>query len=228
MSEDLKKCSKCDTEKELSEFSYRKDTQKYRNHCRDCIKLINEEYQTKNKDKIKIQRKEYSEKTKNLKRMYDIDYRERNREKIKNYKKQYMRKRRQSDMKFKLICNIRTRTNKAFISRNIKKTTKTIDLLGCSREFFKNWILHQLYGNMTEENYGSIWQIDHCLSIASCNLLDENDMKKCFNWVNLRPMYSTENNLKGSKIDHRLYLLQQIKAKYFMKLNEEGFNENIH
>ena len=64
---------------------------------------------------------------------------------------------------------------------------------------------------MTIEKYGSTWQIDHRLSIASFNLLDENDMK-CFNWVNLRLMYSTENNLKGSKNDHRLYLLQQIKA----------------
>ena len=77
---------------------------------------------------------------------------------------------------------------------------------------------------MTIENYGSTRQIDHCLSKASCNLSDENDMKKCFNWVNLRPMYSTENNLKGSKIDHRFYLLQQIKAYQFIKLNEEGLN----
>ena len=41
-------------------------------------------------------------------------------------------------------------------------------------------------------------------------------------------MYSTENNLKGSKIDHRLYLLQQIKASQFIKLNEERFNEDLH
>ena len=47
-------------------------------------------------------------------------------------------------------------------------------------------------------------------------------MKKCFNWVNLRPKYSTENTLKKSKIDQRLYLLQQIKAYQFIKLNEEG------
>ena len=74
---------------------------------------------------------------------------------------------------------------------------------------------------MTIENYGSTWQIDQCLSLASCNLSDENDMMKCFNWVNLRPMYSTENNLKGSKIDHRLFLLQQIKAHQFLRLNDQ-------
>ena len=104
----MKICNKCKNEKELSEFSYKKDTQRCRNQCRDCMKLMNEEYKIKSEDKIKIRRKEYSEKTKNLKRMYDIDYRERNREKFKNYKKQYMRKRRESDMNFKLICNIRT------------------------------------------------------------------------------------------------------------------------
>ena len=139
-----------------------------------------------------------------------------------------MRKRRESEINFKLICNIRTRTNKTFKSQNVRKTNKTFDLLGCSPELFRRWIFHQLYGDMTIENYGSIWQIDHCLSIASCNLSDENDMKNCFNWVNLSPMYSTENNLKGSKMDHRLYLLQQIRAYHFINLNEEGFNENIH
>ena len=78
---------------------------------------------------------------------------------------------------------------------------------------------------MTLENYGSVWQIDHCLPIASLNIMDEIDMKKCFNWVNLRPMYSNENISKKAKINYRLYLLQQIKANYFMKLNgQEGFN----
>ena len=89
MNEDLKRCSKCDIEKELSEFNFRKDTQRYRNQCRDCIKLINKVYQTMNKDDIKIQRREYREniKNKNLKRIYDNHYRERNREKIQLYKK---------------------------------------------------------------------------------------------------------------------------------------------
>ena len=67
--------------------------------------------------------------------------------------------------------------------------------------------------------------MDHCLSIASCNLSDENHMKKCFNWVNLRPMYPTENNLKGSKNDNRLCLLQQIKAYKFIKLMKKDLTK---
>ena len=72
---------------------------------------------------------------------------------------------------------------------------------------------------MTLRNFGSVWQIDHCLPIASINLLDENDMKKCFNWVNLRPMYSNENNSKKAKNDYHLYLLQEVKAETFLKIN---------
>ena len=67
------------------------------------------------------------------------------------------------------------------------------------------------------ENYGKIWCLDHCIPIASFNLLDENDIKKCFNWINLRPMYVKDNIVKGDKIDMRLYLLQETKGKYFMK-----------
>ena len=72
---------------------------------------------------------------------------------------------------------------------------------------------------MTLETYGSVWQIDHCLAITSFNLLDEKEMKKCFNWINLRPMYCSENISKGDKIDNYLYLLHELKAKYFLKLN---------
>ena len=45
-------------------------------------------------------------------------------------------------------------------------------------------------------------------------------MKKCFNWINLRPMLVKDNINKSDKIDMRLYQLQEIMS---MKLNvEEG------
>ena len=129
-----------------------------------------------------------------------------------------------TDLSFKLATYMRNRLYKAYKAQNDMKTIKTFDLLGYSHLFFQSWIIHQLYGNMTFENYGSVCQIDHCLAIASFNLLVENDMKKCFNWVNVRPMYVKDNIIKGDKIDYRLYLLQEVKAKYFLKLNEEGLN----
>ena len=135
-------------------------------------------------------------------------YKKQNRTKINLYEK----KRRDSDLIFKLAHNLRVRTNKAFKAQDVMIANKTFDLLGCSHSFFKSWIMHQLYGNMTIENYGSVWQIDHCLAIASFNLLDENDMKRCFNWINFRPMYVKDNIIKGDKIDYHLYILQEVKA----------------
>ena len=131
---------------------------------------------------------------------------------------EYCKNRREKDLNFKLACNLRSRTSSAFKSQEVKKKNKTFDLLGCSHSFFQRWIIHQLYGNMTSENYGKIWCLNHCLAVASFNLLDENDMKNCFNWINLRPMYVKDNIIKGDKIDYHLYLLQEVKANYFLKL----------
>ena len=80
--------------KNLSEFNFRKYTQKYRNQSRGCIRLIKKEFRNINKEEIKIRRKQCCEnmKNENLKRMYDIDYRELNREKIQLYKKFFFSK----------------------------------------------------------------------------------------------------------------------------------------
>ena len=88
------------------------------------------------------------------------------------------KERRKTDLNFKLAHNIRVTTNKAFKSQNVRKTNKTFDLLGCSNSFFQRWIIYQLHGDMTIENYGSVWQIDHSLPIASFDIMDEIDMKK--------------------------------------------------
>ena len=131
------------------------------------------------------------------------------------------KQRRKTDFNFKLISSIRTRTSNAFRSQNIKKSNKTKKLIGCSNSFFKKWVIYQLYGEMIIENYGKVWCVDHCLPLSMINLSNENDLYKPTNWVNLRPMYMKDNLIKGDKIDHRLYLLQQIKAKFFLKLNND-------
>ena len=89
----------------------------------------------------------------------------------------------------------------------------------CSQSSLRPWIESQLYGELTLENYGKNWCLDHCLPIASINLVDEKDVKKCFNWINLRPMYVKDKIIEGDKIDMRLYLLQEIQSKLFREIN---------
>ena len=159
-------------------------------------------------------------------KQYDIE----NRDKTKNHgsdnkgkRNEYYKNRREKDLDIKLAHNIRVRTNKVFKSQNVRKTNKTFDLLECSHSFFQSRVIHQLYGTMTLENYGSVWQIDHWLAIESFNLLDEKEMRRCFNWINLKLMYVKDNIIKGDEIDMRLYFLQEIKSNCFLKINvEEG------
>ena len=75
---------------------------------------------------------------------------------------------------------MRSLTNRAFKRQNVTKDYKTMNLIGCSPSFFKEWIESQIYGNMTMQNYGKVWQIDHCLPINSFNLLFENEVKNVF------------------------------------------------
>ena len=85
-----------------------------------------------------------------------------------------------------------------------------------------------MHGNMTEGNYGSEWTFDHCYPSSKTNSSDKNEMIKSTLWINLRPMYCSENIIKGDKIDPYLYTLQEIEAKCFLKLNDERLNENLH
>ena len=93
-----------------------------------------------------------------------------------------------TEVKNKLAHNISARTRQAFKSQNVRKTNKTFDLLGCSQAFLRKWIIHQLYGNMAEENYGEIWCLDHGYPRSKTNLSNEIDMYKSTNWIDLRPM----------------------------------------
>ena len=193
----VKKCSKCGIISLKSNFY--KDITKNDGYRPSCIRCTNQYYYD-NRNRILNDNK---------------IYRKNNRYKINAYE----RDKRKSDTNFKLNCSIRQKTNYAFKSPNNKKNL----LIGCTSDHLRKWNIYQLYGSMTLENYGTIWCLDHCIPLKRTN---ENDLYKYTNWINLRPMYIKDNIPKGSKIDIRLYLLQQIKAKYFLKLNndQQGLN----
>ena len=134
--DDMKKCSKCKNEKELFEFNIRRDTLKYRNQCRDCIKLIKKEYQTNNKDKINLYNKNYFQHNKN--KIYES-----------------RKNRRKTDVNFRLICNTRRRIHHALKGKS--KSSSTRDILGIDIDLYRKWIEYQ----MTPEMNWSNIEIDH-------------------------------------------------------------------
>ena len=105
-----------------------------------------------------------------------------------------MEKKRKNDFNFKLAHKIRVRTRQAFKSQIVENLNKTFDLIGCSQSFLRKWILYQLHGNLTEENYGSMWTIDQCYPFSKANLSDETDKFRSSHWINLSTMFYNKNS----------------------------------
>jgi len=110
----------------------------------------------------------------------------------------YEKNRKKIDAQFKLLKTLRSRLGTAIRSQNSTKNNKTIELLGCSISFLKNFLETKFKEGMTWENHGE-WHIDHIKPCASFNLLDEEEQKLCFHYTNLQPLWAYENLSKGSK-----------------------------
>ena len=68
---------------------------------------------------------------------------------------------------------------------------------------------------MTWENYGKTWHIDHVLPVSIFNHTNEDAVKICWNWRNLRPLNAKENISKSNTVDFELYSNQLILAEEF-------------
>jgi len=99
----------------------------------------------------------------------------------------------------------------------IKGNTKTFTYLGCDLLFFKHWIEFQFDEFMNWNNYASYWSYDHVTPISYFNLTDDAQIKKCFNWSNIRPIKKEYNSIKNNKIIFPLIWIQEFKVKQFLK-----------
>lgn len=81
------------------------------------------------------------------------------------------------------------------------KSGKTFDILGYSVSDLKKHIERQFLPGMSWENR-SEWQIDHITPSSSAKTLE--DVISLNQLSNLRPMWSVENNKKGSRKTHLL------------------------
>lgn len=82
----MKKCNKCNIEKELNSFPKNKRSKDgLRSDCKDCRKETRRAYRENNKEKIKEQQKKFLDTNKD----YFKKYFENNKESLKEYKKKY-------------------------------------------------------------------------------------------------------------------------------------------
>ena len=169
-------------------------------------KAYKKAYQEANKDKLKIVKKNYYEANKDKKKAYY----EKNKDTIKAYKKAYnevnkdkinfyFNNRRKTDIQFKLSHNLRVRLISA-IKGNYKVGSAVKDL-GCSVEELKSYIESKFQPGMSWDNWNKDgWHIDHIKPLNSFDLTDRNQLLEACNYMNLQPLWATDNLIKSDKI----------------------------
>lgn len=84
--------------------------------------------------------------------------------------------------------------------RGKSKSAKSLELLGCSLEEYRNYLEIQFRDGMTWDNYGNYWHIDHKIPCSSFNLILPEEQRKCFNYTNTQPLLVEENLKKHAKL----------------------------
>jgi hypothetical protein len=208
----MKTCSKCNIEQEDSSFP------KSKNYCKKCGNEMCREYKKRNKEKISEYNKKYKLDHKEEVKEYNHNYNKDNREKIQLRQNIQHKERRKVDPNYKLRTNLGKRLYKAIKS----KTNKTNDLLGTDIDTIKKWIEYNFYGDMTWENYGSLWHVDHVIPCSMFDLKKDENQIICFNWTNLRPLYAIDNLVKNN------ILFWSDLHNHFLKLNYFSKQNNIN
>ena len=204
-------CNTCNKNKKISEFNIRSSIKNtYQNRCKDCTNNYAKEYRNENHNIIKEKQDQWYKTTgKNWKKEYDETHKEytntRNRERYKN------------DQQYRIKKILRTRFNKTVTGK--KTYNSIINYLGIDLDYFLKWIEYQFDPNMNWDNQGTYWDIDHVIPCSSFNLENDDDIKKCFNWKNIRPCEKIENYKKNNKIVESIINDHNIKVKLYISLH---------
>jgi hypothetical protein len=190
-------------------------------NCKQCARDRNKtpevtEYNKKYKqtEKYKEQRKIYNrtEKRKQANKKHNKIYREQHKEELAKKNKEWriknkdlvrekdtakVRKKLDTDPLFKLAFNLRSRIRIA-VRKNYKSGSAVKDL-GCSVTFLKQYLESKFYGNMTWDNWGKVWELDHIKPLFLFDLTDQEQFKQAVRYTNLQPLTIPDHKKKTAK-----------------------------
>lgn len=194
-------CSKCLSYKPKDEFG------KNIYYCKSCWLLVAKKHYKK--DIVNIREKSRIKAAIFLEENRDKvnEYQKVNRYKYKNRINKYILQRRKDDELFRLGMNIRGLIKQSFKKKKHNKTSKTVDILGCSILEFKIYMESKWESWMNWDNYGKYfakqnegWDIDHIIPI--CLAKDKEELMTLNHYTNLQPLCSYINRvIKRNKIE---------------------------
>lgn len=86
------------------------------------------------------------------------------------------------------------------------------DLLGIDKNGFINHINKYLLDGMTLENFGKIWSLDHIVPVDLFDILNVDEKRLCYNYLNIMPMFINDNRLKGASVHFSLDKLKSLQS----------------
>jgi len=162
---------------------------------KDKLIEMNKTYHSSNREKRLQQQKEYysvnREKIIERNKIYATNNRDKiNKRTIENYRK---------DPLLKLKKSLRGRLYQA-LAHGLKSES-SIELVGCSIEKLKLHLEFQFKEGMSWENWSfKGWHVDHIRPISSFDFSDPAQVKECFHYSNLQPLWAKDNLSKGDRL----------------------------
>lgn len=169
----------------------------YREKNKELISLKKKEYYKNNKEKVKQKVREYSSENREYVNQLKRENREKNKEEYNKRWCEYVKNRKETDPLYKLTCSIRSLISQSFKSQYTTKAKRTIEILGCTFEVFKEHIESQFTNEMNWDNYASYWVLDHKTPISWSE--SEEDVYKLNHYTNFQPLYWIDNASKGNR-----------------------------
>lgn len=162
---------------------------------KDRIKEYQASYYKENGERIRERVANWKSENKDVVDAYNKRYREEQEHKRKH--SEYIKRRRAEDPKYKMVCDVRNMLNNAFNKRmKVGKQKRTEEILGCTIDFFIEYLQSQFKEGMTIENHGE-WHIDHIIPLSSATT--EEEVIKLNHYTNLQPLWAKENIVKRNK-----------------------------
>ena len=149
----------------------------------------------------KIKAKEYRQSPKGREIYYNYKKSESGKEVRRKAEKKYRIKKKITSPAHKLRWYMASRIYIVLKRRGIRKSSRTLKLVGCTSSFLKSWLEKKFKPGMSWKNYGK-WHVDHIRPCASFDLNKLEEQKKAFHYSNLQPLWAHENQLKSDKWDN--------------------------
>jgi hypothetical protein len=245
-------CPKCNVFKKVENFHIRSDNGKYRNECIECKTQNAKKYIPKLLEKKREKTAEKQEITDILKQYEPIILKneciicntvksidcfiirkdnDKYRNECKDCANQIQRERHINNIQYRIKRSIRGHVYRYLNVKNGLKTKSSSKYIGISLFLLRKWIEFQFEPEMSWENYGTYWTIDHVLPLSLFDMTNKNHQNISFNWKNLRPC--TDNFVKNNKIYLWCYFNTLISShrfinKYNLNSSEyQGLNESL-